>query len=223
MDLMKLTKADIEEAKLTIWSELCDGSSDSEIMDMMGLEQDVYLQLKFQTLEDKAQELRRKPPEHVYVEYIINQTQNIQDLTEMIGQFKKTKQYNALVGAVRARADLYDKLVAKGQEFGVFAKAPERKIVAGVLVGDLSADDLRTAITKAIGNLDAMMSRYGDSNIIDVTPDSLHYGPSIPTRELTPEAESAVVAPPSKKSKTARAKTSRTSKAARGRRPFKER
>lgn len=222
MNLLKLTKADIQEAKVTIWSELCKGTQDSEIQEDMGLSQEMYLQLKFQVLEDKATQLRAKPPEHVYVEYIINQTQNISDLTGMIEDFKKTKQFNALVGAVRARADLYDKLVAKGQEFGVFAKAPERKIIAGVVVSDLSANDLRTAITKAIGNLDAMMGKYGDNDIIDVMPDSLHYGPSLPSRAIEPREESAIKAPPTKKSKTARANTSRATKRSRGRRPFKD-
>lgn len=223
--MISLTKRDIEEAKQTIWSKMCSGESDDDIIDALGVETTTYTALKLQMLDDKAAELRTKPPEHVYVEYIINQEQNISDLTEMIGEFKKTKQYNAMVGAIRARADLYDKLIAKGQEFGVFRKTPERReIVAGLLVSDMTSHDLKTAITKAIGNLEAMTRRYGDNDILDVEVDSLHYGPALPPKAME---EESVVAPKAKsksngkgKSKHQRSKTSRNSRASRGRKPF---
>jgi len=213
-----LTTADVQEAKLTIWEMLSKGETDRDIMDLLGLPLETYMALKFQAIDDKAQELRAKPPEHVYVEHLLLQGQNIKDLTDMITEFKTTKQYNAMVGAVKARAALYDSLLTKGQECGVFKKTPERReLVAGVVVADMSSDQLKAAITSAIGGLDGMMRKYGESDIMDVMPDALHYGPALPA----PEAEldkPKVVAPKVKGSKTARAKTSKTSKSARGKR-----
>ncbi len=212
-----LTQRDIAEAKITIWELLAKGEPDSVIIDTIGLSPKVYGILKHQVFDDKAQELRTKPSEHVYVEYILAQKQNISDLTEMIGEFKSTKQYNAMVGAIRARADLNDKLIARGQEFGVFRKEPERRVIAGVLVAEMTRTDLKVQITGAIGNLEKMMSMYGGENIIDVPTGPIHYG-----RRLPPPTEvSAPVAPKAKK--TARAKTSRQTKRARGRKPFKKR
>ncbi len=213
-----LTKRDIAEAKVTIWEQLCKGDADSDIMDYTGLSPEVYGILKHQVLDDKALELRNKPSEHVYVEYVLAQQQNISDLTDMIVSFKKTNQFNALVGAIRARADLHDKLIAKGQEFGIFRKEPERRTILGVLVTEMTRADLKTAITGAIGSLDKMMSMYGDSNIIDVPTGDLHYGKALPPPSS--ESASAPVAPKAKK--TARAKTSRMTKRARGRKPFKK-
>lgn len=216
----KLTKADLAEAKITLWEAMARGDDDSEIMDALGVEADVYGVLKRQVYDDKATELRDKPSEHVYIEYVLAQERNIADLTEMIAEFKTSKQYNAMVGAIRARADLHDKLIAKGQEFGVFRKEPERKIIAGMLVAEMTHDSLKAAITGAVGNLESMMSKYGEGTMIDVTPGDIHYGPALPPPSA---ALSAPVAPRVKKkkqSKTARAKTSKTSKRARGRKPF---
>jgi len=216
-----LTKRDIAEAKVTIWEMLARGDKDSEIIDAVGLGADVYAVIKHQVLDDKAQALRNKPPEHVYVEYILAQERNINDLTAMIAEFKKSKQYNAMVGAIKARADLHDKLIAKGQEFGLFRKESEHKVIAGVLVSELSREDLKSAITGAISGLDKMMSMYGESSIIDVTPGALHHGPALPPPS---QPSSDVIAPKAKKaSKTGRANRAKTSKRIRGRKPYKKR
>ncbi len=219
-----LTKADVSEAKQLIWDQLSKGVRDMEIIERLGVEAETYVSLKAQMLDDKAEELKNKPSEHVYIEYCLAQHENIHTLTEMIKDFKSTKQYNAMVGAVRARADLQDKLIAKGQEFGVYKKTPAGRVIGGLLVADLSSSDLKSAITKAIGNLDKMINRYGDSDIIDVPSSSvnLHYGPALPPPSML-EEPSSVVAPKGRSSKTFRAKTSRTSKASRGRKRFKER
>jgi len=211
-----LTAADILEAKLTIWEMLCKGETDREIIEILGLPVDVYLALKTQAIDEKAQELKSKPPEHVYVEHLLVQQKSIRDLTDMIKEFKATKQYNAMVGAVKARAQLYDSLLSKGQECGVFRKTPERReLVAGVVVADLSSEELKAAITKAICGLDGMMRKYGECDIIDMAPDGLHYGPSLSARTEIEEEKPKVVAP---KTKRVRSKTTKTSKASRGKR-----
>ena len=110
----------------------------------MGLSADEFDELKVSMFDAKADEMRSRPDEHVYVEYLLNQSRNIRDLTDMIKEFKTSKQYGSMVGAVRARAEIYDKLIAKGQEFGLITKTPERKeIVAGVLVAELSNKNFR--------------------------------------------------------------------------------
>lgn len=223
MSLRGLTKADIEEAKASIWACLKEGQDDDEIMDLLGIPPELYWGLRHQAIEDQATKLKTTPQEHVYVEYMLNQYENIKDLTDMIKNMKDTKQHNAMVGAIRARADLYDKLILKGQEFGIYRKAPERReIVAGILVSEMSKDDLKKAITKAMVDLDQMMGKYGDMDIVELEAGSMHYGPKLPPAPVV-EGVGEVVVPRGREiKKTARAKTSKTSKAARGRKPFKE-
>ncbi len=197
------------EAIGTIYTSMCEGKLDNEIMASMGLEPEEYKKLRAAMMDAKADEVRNQPTEHVYVEYMIKQAKNIADLTKMIDEFTTTKQYTALVGAIRIRAELYDKLIAKGQEFGLIHKEPDRKeIVAGVLVADLSNKQLKTAIVGELTNLNQLMSRYGDSKILDMAPGTLHHGPRLPPAAM---ADSAALGDRAKKptSKTAKAKNAK--------------
>lgn len=217
----KLTKADIAEAKLTIWEALLEGRGDREIANDIGVAADVYKSLKYDLLEEKAHELRNKPQEHIYIEYILNQQKNIAVLDEMLREHSTEANKNAIIGAVRARAELFDKLIAKGQEFGVFKKTPEKKVVAGIVVSDLARDDLKQEILKSIAGLDKMMKRYGDSAIIDVeAEESLHYGPKLKPKNIEEPGDKKAPAYAKDKSKFSKTKRTKTTKASRGRKPL---
>jgi hypothetical protein len=191
--------AEVMEALASIWDLLLEGNEDKEIMELMGLEAPQYKYLRQRLLETKAEELKAKPPEHMYVDYIVWQSRGIVDLTKMIKQFSTTKQYNAMVGAIRVRADLYDKIMTKGQEFGVFKKAPERKeIVGGFILADLTNVELRKMIFKSLGEMDKMMKRYGEMDIIDIDPGETHSGPRLVAEAGTHEDIEVPEAPPAK-------------------------
>jgi hypothetical protein len=125
---------------------------------------------------------------------MIDQMKNLKDLDGMIESFKTTKQYNAMVGAVRARSEILDKLIEKGQEFGLVHKMPDRKeIVAGILVADLTNKELKQMITAELSNLNGMMKRYGDKTIMDMDPGVLHRGEALPAAVLKESAGGTVV------------------------------
>lgn len=179
---MRLTKAQLQEAIATIYGYLAQGKSDKYIMKEMGFTAEEFEHLKVEMFDAKADELRVRPDEHAYVEYLINQTQNIRDLTTMIKTFKKTKQFNAMVGAVRARAEIYDKLIAKAQEFGLIRKTPERKeIIAGVMVAELTNKELQKAVVGELSMLDQLTKKFGDGDLLSLpAPGALHHGPALP-------------------------------------------
>jgi len=186
---MKLTKEQVKEAVATIYGLLCSGKEDSEILDEMGIGVEEFEKLKAAMFDAKADEVRARPTEHTYVQYMIDQLRNLRDLDDMVGTFKTTKQYNAMVGAVRARSEILDKLIAKGQEFGLIHKMPDKKeIVAGVLIADLTNKELKTMITKELTNLNSMMRRYGDKSILDIEPGALHRGEALPAAVLKDSA-----------------------------------
>lgn len=160
------TRKQIAEAVSTIHGRLVSGASDSELCSEMGLAVEEYRALKSAMFDTEAEALRRRPVEHVYVDYMIKQSQNVADLTEMITQFKKSKQYNAMVGAIRARSEIYDKLIDRGQSFGLIHKQPDRKeVVNGIVIADLSNKELKGLITSEMAGLQKMMSKYGDASI----------------------------------------------------------
>ena len=177
--MIALRGADLREAMATLRAHLASGLDDVEAMGEMGLDIDSYEALKSKMFDAEKTRLRDRSSEDVYVDYALRQQTNISDLTEMIKSFKETKQYNALVGAVKARAEILDKLIAKGQEFGLIDKRPERKeIIAGVFMGELSDKQLRQFITGELTGVQKLMNKYGSGevpSIIDVKPGNVHY------------------------------------------------
>lgn len=228
---LTLTKSELAEALATIWDELSKGHSESEVADLMGLDAEVYERLKTMMLDRKTDELRKRPIEHVYVEYLINQLSNIGALSDIIKETKKDSP-NSAIAAIRARAELYDRLLTKGQECGVFAKVPDRKVLSiGVAFQDLTTPDIKIRFAQAVADMARMMKRFGDHTIIDAPVSDLHYGEALADEHSeSDDDEAEVKAPPTKydavkavpkATKTARARNSKSSKHARGRKAFR--
>lgn len=158
---------------------LAEGKSHEQCAEALGLTWGEYEKLveKFYAIE--SEEVRSKPTERVYVDYCLEQRQNIADLTTLLTKFSDSNQHGAMVGAIRARSDILDKMIAKGQEFGFIAKKPEAKIIAGIMVSDLSDQDLRRHITGELANLGGLLDRFGKSpetaaTILDVSAGPTH-------------------------------------------------
>ncbi len=182
--MLTLSREERAEAIATISGYLAQGKTDREVMDDMGLPVDDYERLKAEFFDTRADELRTRPVEHVYVQYLVDQALNIRDLTELIEVHKSGRNANAVVGAIKARSDIQDKLIARGQEFGIIHKEATKTLVAGVIVGNLTNKQLRTTITTELEKLDQLTKRYGDDKTItELAPptSNLHYGPKATT------------------------------------------
>lgn len=200
---MKLTKTELLEVAATIYNEMIEGSSEAEIMDLLGLDAETFREARKFMLESRASQIRGKSREHVYIEYVIEQTGNIRKVDKMLKGLDVQKQYNAMVGALRLRSDILDKIITKGQDFGILHRDPQRKeIVAGVLVAEMSDKDLRRAIMGQVKALNELVSTHGEADILSLPSGPIHYGEKAVTetfeRRKAPEA-----------SKTIRAKTAR--------------
>lgn len=198
---MSLTKADTKAAAAEIWKKLISGDDDEDLMELLGVDEETYETLKKTMLEEQAIELRTRPPEHTYVQYVLWQQRGVHDLTELIEKQKKrtSPNANAMVAAIKVRGDIYDKIIAKGQEFGVLKKTPDTKlIVGGHFVTDLTSPELRKKVTASISEMDKLMKRYGDTSILDVDPGALHHGPKLLTDSSTLESTVVIEAPPAK-------------------------
>lgn len=157
-------------------AKLAEGMTDDVARAELDVSPARYERLKQEVLALEGERLRTTPTEHTYIQYCLAQMGCIKDLTDLLAEAKKQNNSNAGVGAIRARSDIYDKLIKTGQEFGILEKKPEEKrIVAGVIVAQLSNDQLKQAITSAIGSLNDMVSRFGNFDITQMDPGQLHY------------------------------------------------
>jgi hypothetical protein len=187
---MKLTKEQMKEAVMRIYGMLCDGDDEADILDEMGISAEQYENMKDKLFETKAQEFRTKPIEYTYVQYIIDQTHNLSVLDDFIKSNKNEKGRSAqsIVGAIRARSEIMDKIIARGQEFGIIKKVANRsEVVAGVLIAELSNTQLKKEITTSLDSLNLLLKKYGDRDIIDVSPGALRSGKGLPEAVLKVE------------------------------------
>lgn len=224
MSEVSLSKKELRAAMAELFSRLVEGDDDDFIADAFGMEEEEYLALKAKMMDAKGQEFRVMPPEHVFVDYVINQYKNVGALTKLInkldGYSDPAKVAAAQVSAIKARAGIYDQLVDKGQSMGVFKKEPN-KIVGGILIADLGRPELQAKITETLAGLDKMISKFGEGRMLDirVDADSLHVGEPLPPLLEATASTPEVVAPPfkpkSKKGKSNRSKTSANARGAR--------
>jgi hypothetical protein len=171
----------LEDAAAILFDALCTGITDAEAMDDLGVDRETYDAVKKKMFDVRAEEIRSMPTEHVFVQYILDQTANVRDLTAMIGEFRATKQYNAMVGAIRTRSDIQDKLITRGQEFGFIRKTPDRKqIVAGIVITDMTNEQLKRAALRELREFKTMMEDAGDVDFLDVEAGEVHRGPALP-------------------------------------------
>jgi len=181
----KLSKKDMMAAIAVLYGELLRGDVEEEkIPENLGWSEETYLQIKNAMLEAKAAELRGVPREHFYVQYVIEQRRNMKALTDLITGLDQKKQYNAMVGAIRLRSELTDKIVDKGMQFGVIKKEPDRReIFNGMLIADISDKELTDMILKQNVKLSGLMSKFGEIDIMSLNAGDTHYGPSVDTSE----------------------------------------
>lgn len=157
-------------------AKLAEGVTDEVAQAELAISPARFERLKKEVFDLEAERVRSTPTEHTYIQYCLAQMGCIKDLHDLLKEAKTQKNANASVGAIRARSDIYDKLIKTGQEFGILEKKPEEKrIIAGVIVANLSNDQLKQAITSAIGSLNDMVSSFGDLDITKIEPGTLHY------------------------------------------------
>ena len=175
-------------------SFLATSLSEVEICNNLEISWADYEILKAKMIELESKKVMSQPSENVYVEYLMNQEKNVVALTKMIDTFETSKQHAAMVGAVKARADIYDKMIKVGQEFGFVDKVPEKtEVVAGVLIRELQDDDLRTQIAKAVSNLDGLVNKYdGKATIVDIDPGQTHFPDPTPSKLLSSTVDGEV-------------------------------
>ena len=164
--LKKWSASEIRMKIAELRSHLSADKSDLSICEEMSIDLNDFANLKNEMYRVEKIDLHGKSTDEVYVDYVLVQKGCIRDLNGAMEMFKATKQLNALVGAIRARSDIYDKIIQRGQEFGVLEKVPEKKmVIGGLLVAGLDNKELRAHIAKELNSLSEITKKYGDTDI----------------------------------------------------------
>ena len=185
--LSKLSKSALLEMSVHVYALRVEGLTDDQICDRLRITYDDLREALKHMYETRAEQLRQTPREHMYIDYCTEQRRNIHDLNQLIKKLDEAKQSNAYVGAIRLRSEITDKIIEKGQEFGVIKKTPQRtEVVAGILVADMTQEDLRKGIIEQSKLLKDVLEKYGDGDITTLKDGPTHFlGTSIVTEGTT--------------------------------------
>lgn len=203
---------------------MIEGNTDGDIIDELGITaQDFAIGKKFLlTNIGDAEEL--KTSKERFAEYLIQAQRNTAELDDLVTNLNSKTQYNVILGAIRLRAELQDRIIATGQTLGVIDKEPERKVlVGGIAVGELPDKELRKGVVNAIAGLSAMFEKYGDAKSLkELTPGTLHYGDAVEVKSAEDTDGAAMGAPPMKEPEKGKRNRAKSNKRSAGRRRVKE-
>jgi hypothetical protein len=209
---MKIEKKELVHSISKLFNALTSGYSDDDAAELFGLDLDEINKLKSRMIDFKVDEIRSKPIEHVYLEYVISQMENIHDLTNLIKIYRDDpKSSNAAVGAIRTRSEIVDKIFNKGQDCGLIEKAPNKtESLFGVLIADLTDKKLNEIMHQKINELNTLRS---GNEVIDITElpsmdDNLYDGPKVDfgVDDAQDEEPKTIEIKPKKKKKIKRTK-----------------
>lgn len=169
------------------------GKTDAEIMDETGYTAEVYDATKAAAMKQMADFQEGREKKEIYAEYLIRQNANITDLTSVIRklQGEGAKSYSQiLVSAIRARSDIYDRMVKTGQDLGFIEKIlDEKRVTVAVLLAKLNDDQLLSHVYGQLAQLDDLMKTVGSGEILDVAPGQIHRALPAPKESKTNRAQ----------------------------------
>ena len=177
----KLSRKQKIELAAAIYAGLVDGQTEEEIIDDLGITVQHYGIAKKFLLLSKGDEEERLTPKERFARYLIDQERNVVDLNDLVSNLNSKTQYSVIVGAIRMRAEIADRVIATGQTLGVISKEPERKVLlGGISITEMKDTDLRKGVLDAIGGLGKMIEKYGTgANVRALAPGPLHHGEAI--------------------------------------------
>ncbi len=105
------------------------GTNDEECAGLAGLSREKWPELKAAVLEEEGERLEGQSDREVYGEYVMRQTAIQADLAEVRKNFEGAEKPNqmAVVGCLRARSEIHDKILKVGQDMGFVRKEPDRQ------------------------------------------------------------------------------------------------
>jgi len=127
-----------------------------------GVTQTQLMSLTTAVLAKERQTVEHRPTIDLYVEYRLQAMSAAAQLEDIAHKAKKAGEYNAATNATRARFQILDKTMDRGQELGIVPRAPKRtESVGGILVATMSDVELLAHLRVQHQNTASLVSKYG--------------------------------------------------------------
>lgn len=182
-----------QQDKARVRALIAAGQDRYEIAGETGWALDRVESLQSEILAEEERVLVGRRTEEVYVDYVLRTRANISELQTLVETLDRKRQGSAVVGAIRAKQDLLDKILDRGQDFGFLRREPHRTL-HGVVVANMSDPELRDFLGKQLTDLRHLVAtRSGDHHLLDVGSGTTE-GPPVPEMRL-PTDRAKIVGP----------------------------
>jgi hypothetical protein len=147
---------------------VADGTHMDAIVDVTGWSLAKVRRLQSELFSDEERSRVGRRSEDVWVEYALRTEDHIAALDDVIEQFRGSSQGSALVGAIKAKQDLLDRVIKLGQELGFVKREPQRSIH---ILANMSDPELRKRLQDRLNAFRELAGQSGDTHLLDVTTD----------------------------------------------------
>lgn len=162
-DEIVLLKADIRKL-------LGQGKKDEEIADELGIEHRHYIMHKKAIMKEEKLSAQ-KPAIETFIEYQFKQIKNIEQLEEVRERAEQDGKHQNEITALRAKSDILDRIIARGQELGVYHKQGNKISVTGIMsIIHMDPLELAAQLDTSMAKLQALSNDLGRPFTLDSKP-----------------------------------------------------
>ena len=150
--------------------------TDLEIIKKMGLRDRAYSQYKNAIFQADRRALQNLDTKTVFADYVMKSHQMIRELDVLKKKFTNYGQWTALVAAIKQKREIYNDVIAKGQDFGfIDRKVTELKVSSTMTFNTMSEEDMKAEIAKEVKAMKALATKQIDMRpeLLDVTPEEV--------------------------------------------------
>lgn len=174
--------SEVRALKARLRTLLALGKTEVEIMDELEVPAHDLRWLRGQLVSDELAEVVNSSPAEVWVGYRIRMEGVIADLDHIIRKSRSSTSggvLNAAVGATKAKAQVIDNIIDRGQELGVIHREPEKVVtVNGVAISDLREGELEELVREKKKSLEDLLEKYAISDYLEEDDGDLYPAPS---------------------------------------------
>lgn len=160
LSYIKKSKARMRRRLAELRVKIAEGKTDEEIAEEIGVEFPVLDELKSEIYNQDRAAVESADPVSIFIRYCLQQEGIIFELNKVIKKFMDTNQGSAIVGAIKEKSQIYDRVIKMGQDLGLIIRAgADFELPADMLAGR-DPDEIRELIQ---GELDSINELLGDA------------------------------------------------------------
>lgn len=145
---------------------IASGQTDGEIARDLGIDELEVFELRQIVLREELDRFTGNT-EETYAAYCVFMSERIRDLDYLYGRLKKdNRSGTAAVGAIRAQADLYNNMIAKGEKLGLIKMADDGKTPELI---NMDNDSLAAELQRRYEEIKRLRAQHAGIHFSEVT------------------------------------------------------